>query len=89
MEFEKYKGRKNSDFVANAIPMLEAAFHRGPVTKEKSPVLVANDIRHVIYKKRNKIYYQPGRRLVPDLLVAKLPYRMVDRLFVAIQKKKA
>lgn len=86
-DFEDYKARKQSDFVKYAVPILEAAFHRKPMTSEKSPLLVVNDVRKAIYKKRNAIYYQPGRRLVPDLLFAKLPYRAIDRLVANIQKK--
>ncbi len=67
--------------------MLEAAFHRKPISKEKSPLIVVNAIKHAIYKKRNAIYYQPGRRLVPDLLFAKLSYKVIDMLIVRIQKK--
>lgn len=67
--------------------MLDAAFNRSPVTKEKSPMLVVRDIRHAIYGKKNKIYYQPGRRLLPDFIMAKLPYGVVDRLMVKIMKR--
>lgn len=86
-DFEDYKARKQSDFVKYAVPILEAAFHRKPMSSEKSPLLVVNDVRKAIYKKRNAIYYQPGRRLVPDLLFAKLPYRAIDLLVANIQKK--
>lgn len=77
-DFECYKETSNSDFVKYAVPMLEAAFYRAPVTREKTPLLVAKSVRHAIYRKKNAIYYQPGRRLVPDFVMAKLPYKAVD-----------
>ncbi|MBE6023864.1 MAG: SDR family NAD(P)-dependent oxidoreductase [Cellulosilyticum sp.] len=86
-DFNEYKACDKSDFAKYAIPMLETAFHRKPVTKEKSPLLVVNAIKHAIYKKKNAIYYQPGRRLVPDLLFAKLPYKAIDMLIGKIQRK--
>lgn len=86
-DFDKYKTCiTTSDFVKYAIPVLEPAFHRKPISKEKSPLLVVNDIRHAIYKKKNAIYYQPGRRLVPDLIFAKLPYKVIDKLVGKIQR---
>lgn len=85
-DFDTYK-RTDSDFVRYAIPMLEAAFHRKPMIREKSPLKVARDVRHAIYSKRNRIYYQPGRRFVPDFMVSILPYRAVDRIMAAIMKK--
>lgn len=87
-DFDQYKETKDSDFVTYAVPMLEAAFHRSPVTKEKSPLLVVRDVRQAIYGKKNAIYYQPGRRLVPDLLLAILPYRLVDRIVAKIYASK-
>ena len=86
-DFDQYKEREDSDFTEYAVPVLEAAFHRAPGTREKTPLLVARDVRHAIYHRKNKIYYQPGRRLAPDLLMAKLPYRAVDRLLVKFFKK--
>lgn len=85
--FEQYKQTKESDYVKYAIPILGAAFNRAPITKEKSPLLVVRDIRHAIYGKKNKIYYHPGRRLIPDYLMAKLPYRFVDSIMAKMMKK--
>jgi NAD(P)-dependent dehydrogenase (short-subunit alcohol dehydrogenase family) len=34
---------------------------------------------HAIFDQHNRPCYQPGRRLVPDLLAARLPGRFVDR----------
>lgn len=87
-DFDRYKDRTDSDFIPYAVPVLEAAFHRSPTAKEKTPLLVVRDVRHAIYGKKNAIYYQPGRRLAPDLLMAKLPYRMVDWLITKIFHKK-
>ena len=86
-EFERYKETRNSDFVEYAVPMLEAAFHRAPISKEKTPLLVVNSVRHAIYRKKNAIYYQPGRRLVPDFIMAKLPYKAVDRIMAKMLRR--
>ncbi|WP_167957470.1 SDR family NAD(P)-dependent oxidoreductase [Anaerosporobacter faecicola] len=86
-DFEHYKATPDSDFVKYATPMLEAAFVRSPTTKEKTPLLVVRDVKRAIYGKKNKIYYQPGRRLLPDLVAAKLPYRIVDRVMAKMQRK--
>lgn len=85
--FEDYKQIKNSDFVKYAVPVLEASFHRSPISKEKTPLLVVRDIRHAIYSKKARIYYQPGRRLIPDLLFAKLSYKQIDRIVAKLLKK--
>jgi NAD(P)-dependent dehydrogenase (short-subunit alcohol dehydrogenase family) len=82
-EFRKYKEEKNSEFTARAVSFLQAAFYRQP-RKEKGPQEVIDAILHAIYHKNNKLYYQPGRRLIPDLLAAKLPQKMVDRLLKRI-----
>ncbi|MDD6482477.1 MAG: SDR family NAD(P)-dependent oxidoreductase [Lachnospiraceae bacterium] len=86
-DFERYKETRNSDFVEYAVPMLEAAFHRAPISKEKTPLLVVNSVRHAIYRKKNAIYYQPGRRLVPDFIMAKLPYKAVDRIMAKMLRR--
>ena len=85
--YDDYKKTGNSDFVKYAVPVLEAAFHRAPITKEKSPLLVVNDMRHAIYSKKARIYYHPARRLVPDLLFAKLPYPLIDKIVAKIFQK--
>ncbi len=85
-EFERYQAVEDSDFVKYAVPILDAAFHRSPTNKDKSPVLVANVIRKAIYGKRNAVYYQPGRRLLPDFIAAKLPYKAVDRIMAKMAK---
>lgn len=86
-DFELYKESKESEFVEYAVPMLNAAFYRPMVSKEKSPILVANVIRKAIYGTSNAIYYQPGRRFIPDFLLAKFPYRVVDRVCEKMLRK--
>ncbi|MBE5960537.1 MAG: SDR family oxidoreductase [Lachnospiraceae bacterium] len=86
-DFALYKARTDSDFVKYAAPMLDAAFNHPPVSKEKSPLKVVNVIRRAIYNKKNAIYYQPGRRLIPDFIIAKLPYRTVDKIFDKLLRK--
>lgn len=86
-DFEEYKQLKKSDFVKYAVPILDAAFNRSPVIKEKSPLLVVRDVRHAINRRKNRIYYQPGRRLLPDFVMAKLSYKVVDWVMARIMKK--
>lgn len=85
--FKEYIDNSNSEFIEYEKKLLGAAFHHPEISKEKSPMLVVECIRHAIYHKKNRIYYQPGRRLVPDIIMAKLPYRMGDRLLNKIMKK--
>lgn len=81
-DFRKYKSQiDTSDFVKYAIPSLDAAFNRPPISRDKSPVLIANAVRKIIYNKKNKVYYQPGKRLVPDLAMSILPYKLVDKIY--------
>ncbi|MEW6030677.1 MAG: SDR family NAD(P)-dependent oxidoreductase [Chloroflexota bacterium] len=78
-EFEAYKAGKPSEFTSRAIRFLEAAF-TGQSRKEKNPQIVVDTVLHAIFNKNNRLYYQPGRRLFPDLLAARLPSKLVDRL---------
>lgn len=77
-EFEAYKAGNPSEFTSRAVRFLEAAFNN-PARKDRDPQLVVDAVLHAIFNKNNHLYYQPGRRLVPDLLAARLPRRMVDR----------
>jgi NAD(P)-dependent dehydrogenase (short-subunit alcohol dehydrogenase family) len=83
----KYKAQPASEFQSRAIALLEMAFDTA-VRQDKDPQLVVNDVLHAIYSKNNKLYYQPGRRLVPDLLAAKMPQKWVDRFLMRVIKKK-
>ena len=85
-EFTQYKSRKPSEFHARAIAWIQAAFNRPPA-KEKDPVLVVNDILHAINNKNNRLYYQPGRRLIPDIFVTNLPRKLVDWIFARMWTK--
>jgi hypothetical protein len=42
--------------------------------------LVVDAVLHAIFAKNNHPYYQPGRRLVPDLLAARLPRTLFDKI---------
>ncbi len=77
-DFEAYKTASSSEFSQRAARFLEAAFCN-PARKEKEPKLVVDAVLHAIFSKHNRLYYQPGRRLIPDVLVACLPRKMVDR----------
>ncbi len=77
-DFEAYKTAISSEFSQRAARFLEAAFCN-PARKEKEPKLVVDAVLHAIFSKHNRLYYQPGRRLIPDVLVACLPRKMVDR----------
>jgi len=78
--FERYKAEMRSDFHSRAVRFLQAAFEN-PARKEKDPSLVVRDILHAVYRENNRLYYQPGRRIIPDLLAAKLPARTLDWFF--------
>lgn len=76
-EFENYRSGSSSEFRSRAVRFLQGAFER-EIGKE--PQLVVNAILHAIYNPKNKLRYQPGLRLIPDILAAKLPKRLVDTL---------
>ena len=78
-DFARYKGKPASEFQSRAVALLQAAFER-PSDKAKDPQIVTDALLHAIYNQNNRLYYQPGRRLIPDLLAAKLPQKLVDRL---------
>lgn len=78
-EFEAYKVGSQSEFTTRAVQFLEAVF-TDPARKEKEPQMVVDAVLHAIFNTNNRLYYQPGRRLVPDLLAARLPRRLVDLL---------
>jgi len=82
-EFEAYKTEQESEFHPRAVRFLEAAF-RSPARKEKDPRVVVDAMLHAIYSPKHKLTYQPGRRLVPDWLAARLPRRWVDKLVARI-----
>ena len=82
-DFSRYKLESQSEFDSGAISMLQAAFERNP-EKEKDPKLVVDHIIHAIHSRNSRLYYQPGRRFIPDLLMAKLPRRLVDRLLMKV-----
>jgi NAD(P)-dependent dehydrogenase (short-subunit alcohol dehydrogenase family) len=78
-EFEAYKTGEPSEFTSRAIRFLEAAFD-GHTRKDKDPQLVVDAVLHAIFNKNNRPYYQPGRRLAPDLLAARLPRTLFDKI---------
>ena len=44
---------------------------------------------HAIYSTKSKRYYQPGRRLIPDILASVLPQSFLDWLFMRMGAKDA
>ncbi len=80
-EFEAYKVRRPSEFSSRAIRFLEVAFSSHS-RKDKDPQLVVDTVQHAIFNKKNRPYYQPGRRLIPDVLVACLPRKLVDQFLL-------
>ena len=82
-EFEEYRTQTKSEFSSRAVRFLKKVFVN-PSRKEKDPKLVVDAILHAIYSKRSRPYYQPGRRLVPDLALARLPRTLVDRFLMRI-----
>lgn len=85
-DFARYQSEKSSEFHARAIAWLKAAFNASPAN-EKDPQVVVKDILHAIAHENNRLYYQPGRRLIPDTLVAKLPAKLVDRVLAGLWSK--
>lgn len=85
-EFTAYSKQVKSEFQGRAISMLQTAF-TNPNRKAKDPQVVADALAHAIYNSNCKLYYQPGKRLIPDFLAAKLPKRIVDKLLVTISSK--
>ena len=86
LNFEQYKAQPASEFQSRAIALLQMAFDSS-VRRDKDPQLVVNDILHAIYNKNNKLYYQPGRRFVPDFLAAKMPQKWVDWFLTRMSKR--
>jgi len=82
-EFEAYKVGRPSEFSSRAIRFLEAAFSSYS-RKDKDPQLVVDTVLHAIFNKNNRLYYQPGRRLIPDVLVARLPRKLVDQFLLRL-----
>ena len=80
-EFEAYKVGRPSEFSSRAIRFLEAAFSSHS-RKDKDPQLVVDTVQHAIFNENNRPYYQPGRRLIPDVLVACLPRKLVDQFLL-------
>lgn len=87
-EFARYKSGPPSDFKSRAITFLQAAFER-PSSKAKNTKAVVRDLQHAIYNRNHRLYYQPGRRLMPDILAAKLPQKLVDWFLMRLSTTKA
>lgn len=85
-EYEQYKKESSLEFRSRAILFLDAAFNRSVIKKKnKSALLVVKDIKKAIEDKNNNIYYQPGKRFVPDYLLQKLSYKLVDKILTKIK----
>lgn len=80
-EFAAYQAEKPSEFTARAVRFLGAVFS-DTTRKEKVPQVVVDAVLHAIFNKKYRLYYQPGRRLIPDVLVACLPRTLVDQLLL-------
>ena len=83
--YEAYQENYDSVFSDNAAKFFRMALER-PVKKEKSPILVANDIEHAIFSKQSRRYYHPGKRLIPDTIASRLPLRVVDKIIERMLK---
>jgi NAD(P)-dependent dehydrogenase (short-subunit alcohol dehydrogenase family) len=80
-EFEAYKVGRPSEFSSRAIRFLEVAFSSHS-RKDKDPQLLVDTVQHAIFNKNNCPYYQPGRRLIPDVLVACMPRKLIDQFLL-------
>lgn len=81
--FEDYLEKRDNDFRNLAGKILRPAFYRKKV-KEKDPLLIAKLILKIIDKRVPGHYYQPGKRIVPDLIMQILNPWILDFL---IRKK--
>jgi len=77
---KEYRSQFKSEFSENAATLFEMGMNR-PREKEKSPFIVVKDIEHAIFNANSKIRYHSGRRMIPDLMMSKLPDRWVDKIF--------
>ncbi|MBN1440240.1 MAG: SDR family NAD(P)-dependent oxidoreductase [Anaerolineales bacterium] len=84
--FEEYKINAAADFRARAVRMLAAAFEN-PARTEKDPEVVVRDVLHAVYHENSRLYYSPGRRIIPDLLAAKLPAGILDWVLSAFLRE--
>jgi NAD(P)-dependent dehydrogenase (short-subunit alcohol dehydrogenase family) len=84
--FEAYKSGAPSDFRARAVRMLSAAFEN-PGRNEKGPEVVVRDVLHAVYHADSRLYYRPGRRIIPDLLAETMPPVMLDGVLAAFLRE--
>jgi NAD(P)-dependent dehydrogenase (short-subunit alcohol dehydrogenase family) len=83
---EEYEKNIHSEFTPYMLAILEKSI-RAENWKEKSPLLVAQDIEKSIVSDKPKLRYQPGRRLFPDRLANLFPQRVVDWFLRRLLKK--
>ena len=86
--FAAYKSKPNSEFHSRAIGLLQMAFER-PSSKARDPQVVLDALLHAIYSTKSKRYYQPGRRIMPDILASVLPQFFLDWMFMRMGAKNA
>jgi NAD(P)-dependent dehydrogenase (short-subunit alcohol dehydrogenase family) len=82
---DEYEQKYHSEFTAKVVKMLGQ-----PIRKENrrglSPVMIGKLIDKVIRSKSCKARYQPGRKFIPDILLAKFPTWLIDKLVFKILK---
>lgn len=85
--YEEYMDNPENKFRSLAKNILKPAFY-GKSRKEKDPVIIAKCILEIIEKRATKFYFQPGKRLIPDLFMQKSPPSIIDLIIRKLYIKK-
>ena len=75
-----YERKYHSEFSAKVVKMLGRPIRQTNNRKELSPIMIGELIDKILRSERCKARYQPGRRFIPDILLAKFPTWFVDKL---------
>lgn len=80
-ELDSYEKKFQSDFSQKVVKML-----RTPVKKDnqrgQSPEIIGELIYKILHSKKSKARYQPGKRLIPDVLFEKMPMPILDKIIM-------
>jgi NAD(P)-dependent dehydrogenase (short-subunit alcohol dehydrogenase family) len=79
---DDYEKKYHSEFSPKVLKMLGRPIRQRNNRKELSPVMVGELISNILRSERCKARYQPGRRFIPDILLAKFPTWFVDKLIL-------
>jgi NAD(P)-dependent dehydrogenase (short-subunit alcohol dehydrogenase family) len=82
---DEYEQKYHSEFSARVVKMLSQPI-RQTNRRGLSPVMIGELIDKILRNEHCKARYQPGRRFIPDILLAKFPTWLVDKLVLKILK---